>query len=107
VHDAFLRVFRNILAEYGEARIAELRLNLFGGCFNVRKMKGGNAMSMHSWGIAIDLDPERNALRMNRTQATFARPEYEPFWRIVEAEGLVSLGRVREFDWMHFQAARL
>ena len=32
---------------------------------------------------------------------------YEPFWRIVEGEGLLSLGRTRNFDWMHFQAARL
>lgn len=107
VHDAFLKVFQDTLSEYGEARIEELRLDLFGGCLNVRKMRGGTQPSMHSWGIAIDLDPERNALRMSKREATFARPEYEPFWKIVEGQGLVSLGRVRDFDWMHFQAARL
>ncbi|MBR0672024.1 M15 family metallopeptidase [Neoroseomonas soli] len=107
VHDAFLRVFQKTLAEYGEMRIQELRLDLFGGCLNKRLMKGGTQMSMHSWGIAVDLDPERNALRMTHREAAFARPEYEPFWRIVEGEGLVSLGRARDFDWMHFQAARL
>ena len=107
VHDAFLKVFQDTLSHYGEARIEELRLDLFGGCLNVRKMRGGTQMSMHSWGIAIDLDPERNALRMTRQEATFARPEYAPFWKIVEGQGLVSLGRIRDFDWMHFQAARL
>ncbi|WP_431283018.1 M15 family metallopeptidase [Humitalea sp. 24SJ18S-53] len=107
VHDAFLRVFEQTLKTYGEDRIRELRLDLFGGCLNVRKMRGGTQMSMHSWGIAIDLDPENNALQMTKAKATFARPDYDDFWRIVESEGLVSLGRVRDFDWMHFQAARL
>ena len=107
VHDAFLRVFQKTLGEYGEARISDLGLDLFGGCLNVRRMRGGTRMSMHSWGIAVDLDPARNALEMTRDAAAFARPEYEPFWKIVEGEGLVALGRVRNFDWMHFQAARL
>lgn len=107
VHDAFLRVFQNTLSEYGEMRIQELRLDLFGGCLNKRLMQGGTQMSMHSWGIAVDLDPDRNGLHVTHRDAAFARPEYEPFWRIVEAEGLVSLGRARDFDWMHFQAARL
>ncbi len=107
VHDAFLRVFTQTLQTYGEDRIRELRLDLFGGCLNVRKMRGGSLMSMHSWGIAVDLDPENNALQMTRAEATFARPDYDAFWRIVESEGLVSLGRVKNFDWMHFQAARL
>ncbi|WP_424812111.1 peptidoglycan-binding protein [Roseococcus sp. YIM B11640] len=107
VHDAFLRVFQKTLAQYGPQRLSELRLDLFGGCLNVRPMRGGTRMSMHSWGIAIDLDPARNALDMHHDKASFARDEYIPFWRIVESEGLVSLGRVRDFDWMHFQAARL
>lgn len=107
VHDAFLKVFQKTLAEYGFARITQLGLDLFGGCLNVRPMRGGSAMSMHSWGIAIDLDPSRNLLKMDKRTAVFARPEYEPFWRVVEGEGLVSLGRLRNFDWMHFQAARL
>ncbi|PZW45633.1 D-alanyl-D-alanine carboxypeptidase-like protein [Humitalea rosea] len=107
VQPAFQRVFQRVLETYGEAKIHALRLDLFGGCLNVRKMRGGTKMSMHSWGIAIDLDPERNTLTMNHQQAAFAKPDYEPFWAIVEEEGLVSLGRTRDFDWMHFQAARL
>jgi peptidoglycan hydrolase-like protein with peptidoglycan-binding domain len=107
VVDAFRAVFQGALDHYGLERIQELRLDLFGGCFNHRPMRGGSALSMHSWGIAIDLDPERNQLSWNRSRAAFARPEYDPFWSIVRGQGLVSLGVERDFDWMHFQAARL
>lgn len=100
-------IFRNTLAHYGEARIKQLGLDLFGGCYNLRQMRGGTAWSMHSWGIAVDLDPSRNQLKWGRDRAVLAKAEYEPFWNIVEAEGALSLGRARNFDWMHFQFARL
>ena len=35
-------------------------LHTYDGCFNIRRAKGGNIMSMHSWGLAIDLDANRN-----------------------------------------------
>lgn len=100
-------IFSEAVAHYGETRFVELRLNVFGGCYNVRKMRGGDRMSTHSWGIAVDLDPDRNQLSWGRGKAAFSRPEYEPFWKIVEAQGGVSLGRVKNFDWMHFQFATL
>jgi peptidoglycan hydrolase-like protein with peptidoglycan-binding domain len=101
------RVFAAVLAEYGEQRIKELGLNLYSGSLNVRKMRGGSAWSMHSWGIAIDWNAALNSLKMDHTLALFARPEYVRFWEIWEAEGWLSLGRARDFDWMHIQAARL
>lgn len=100
------RIFAATLAHYGQAEITRLGLDLFGGCYNFRKMRGGNAWSLHSWGIAVDLDPTRNQLRWNKSKAVFARPEYVPFWQIVEAEGFTSLGRRYDFDWMHFEATR-
>lgn len=106
-HDSALRVMNRTLEYYGEERIHELGLDQFGGCLNVRKMRGGNAMSMHSWGIAIDWDANRNALRMNSSQAFMARADYAPFLDFWEAEGWISLGRERNYDWMHVQAARL
>jgi hypothetical protein len=101
------RVFVRVLDHYGPARIAELGLGRFGGCLNVRRMRGGSAWSTHVWGAAFDFDPERNQLKWNRTQARFARPEYEKWWSLWEDEGFASLGRARDFDWMHVQAACL
>lgn len=104
--DAFESVFRETLAEYGEEAVRVLRLDQFGGCLNVRKKRGGTSWSVHAFGAAIDLDPDRNQLRWGKDRAAFARPDYGPFWKIVESHGLVSLGRSRDYDWMHIQAAR-
>lgn len=100
-------IFEDTLAHYGLEEIQRLGLDLFGGCLNVRKMRGGSRYSMHSWGIAVDLDPARNQLKWNSKKASFAKPEFEAFWDIVEKHGAISLGRERDFDWMHFQFARL
>ena len=35
------------------------------------------------------------------------RREAEDWWRIWEEQGWTSLGRVRNFDWMHVQATKL
>lgn len=106
VHDSLGNIFAGILKEYGLSGIADLRLDLFGGCLAVRAKKGAKSYSMHSWGIAVDLDPENNQLRWGRPKAEFSKADYEPFWRIVEREGWISLGREKNYDWMHFQAAR-
>lgn len=107
VKDSLERIFKNTLDHYGLETIKELRLDVFGGCLNVRKMRGGSSWSIHSWGAAIDLDPDRNQLKWGKDKAVFAKSEYEPFWKIVEAEGWTSLGRVKNIDYMHAQAANL
>lgn len=107
VRDSADQAFKAILQHYGEGRIKELGLDLFGGCLNVRQMRGGKAMSMHSWGIAIDFDPARNRLRWGSNRAQMAKPEYSAFLDIWESVGWISLGRERNYDWMHVQAARL
>ena len=107
VADSAARCFERIADAYGEAKRKELGLDLFGGSLNVRKMRGGSSYSMHSWGIAIDFDPERNQLKWGRDKARLAKPDAETFWRIWEDEGWLSLGRSRNYDWMHVQAARL
>ena len=71
-------VFDDLLKEYGLAKIQQLGIDLYGGCFAFRKMRGGTDWSRHSWGIAIDLDPERNQLKESKATARFARPEYKP-----------------------------
>lgn len=102
------RVFARIADAYPDhATRQRLGLDLFGGSLNVRKMRGGSAWSMHSWGIAIDFDPERNQLKWGRDRASLAKSECERFWQLWEEEGFVSLGRAQNRDWMHVQAARL
>ncbi len=64
-------------------------------------------MSTHSWGIAIDWDADRNPLRATSKTALLATPPYAKFLDLWEEEGFVSLGRARNYDWMHVQAARL
>jgi len=107
VHDSLLRVLTNVHDHYGLQQIKELHLDLWGGCLNVRKMRGGTRYSTHSWGIAIDYDPSHNRLKWGRDKAAFAKTDYDAWWQFWEEEGWVSLGRARNFDWMHVQAARL
>lgn len=107
VHDSAKRVLERVLDAYGPTGIRTLGLDLFGGCLNVRTMRGGSALSMHAWGIAIDIDPDRNQLKWGRDKARLARPDAETWWRLWEEEGWISLGRARDYDWMHVQAARL
>ncbi len=91
---------------YGEAEIARLRLDVYGGCYNPRKKRGGSTWSTHAWAVALDFDPANNRLRWGRDKASFARPDYDAWWNIWENEGWVSLGRVKNFDWMHVQAVK-
>jgi len=106
VHDSMKRVLTRVLDHYGPEKIKELRLDLWGGCLNVRKIRGGDRWSTHAWGIAVDYDPSNNKLKWGKDRATLARPEYEKWWQLWEEEGWLSLGRYKNYDWMHIQAAR-
>lgn len=101
------RVLERIADHYTPEQIVENGYDLFGGSLNVRRMRGGKQWSTHAWGIAIDFDPIRNQLKWGRDKAYLAKPGSQKFWHLWEEEGWVSLGRSRNFDWMHVQAARL
>jgi hypothetical protein len=103
VAQAFLNVFNELLVHYGYDRLVELGIDLYGGCFNYREMRGGTELSTHSWGIAIDLDPDRNLLHESAKTARFARPEYKPMMDIFYGHGFINLGMEKNFDFMHFQ----
>lgn len=107
VNDSLGRVLAAVLAHYGADTVRKLRLDVFGGGYALRDKRGGSTMSTHAWGIAFDFDPEHNQLKWNATRARFAQPEYAAWWRCWEDEGWVSLGRTRNYDWMHVQAARV
>jgi hypothetical protein len=53
----FAQVFGHIIA----AGLAS-KVRSFGGCFMYRPQRTGAKVSTHSWGIAIDLNPETNGL---------------------------------------------
>lgn len=107
VEDSAQRVFDAVAQIYTAREIRDLGLHKFGGCFNLRRKRGGSDWSTHAWGIAFDFDPERNALHMRRDRARLAQEDARPFWEAWEAEQWVSLGRARNYDWMHVQAVRL
>jgi len=85
----------------------------FAGAYNFRPMRGGRALSMHSYGCAADFDAPRNG-QYDRTPhfAALRQQVVEPF---------LALGGVWGGDWdgdkdsldersadgMHFQFARL
>lgn len=102
-----LAALREVLEHYGEAEIARLGLNQYGGSYNYRATASGSALSLHAWGIALDFAPAQNAYSMKKPRATLSSPDCERWWEIWESHGAVSLGRERNYDWMHLQFARL
>lgn len=98
-----LNVFNELLAHYGYDTLVGLGIDLYGGCFNYREMRGGTQLSTHAFAISLDLDPDRNLLHENHKTARFARPEYKPMINIFYKNKFINLGIERDFDWMHFQ----
>ena len=101
--------------KYGYDKIATLRLNDFSGTYNYRKQRNGDILSLHSWGIAIDINAQENGLNQRSKPykdkngntipaASFSRAEYRDFINIMEKNGWYSLGRSKNYDYMHFQA---
>lgn len=103
VADKLKAIFAEILEVYGLSKIQELGIDRFGGCFAFRVQRGGTDYSVHCWGAAVDLDPERNKLKETKKTARFARPEYKKMIDIFYKHGFESLGREKDYDWMHFQ----
>lgn len=107
IAEPVMRVLSRVLDEYGAENIRNLRLDVFDGCYNDRAKRGGTSRSVHAYAAALDFAAEWNPMHADHKTALFARPEYEGWFRAWEAEGAVSLGRARDFDYMHVQFARL
>lgn len=101
----FKAAFAEILATYGLAKIQQLGIDLYGGCYNFRQMRGGSDWSRHSWAIALDLDAERNQLKWGKDKAQFAKPEYKDLIDIMYKHGFLNLGVEKNYDFMHFEIA--
>ncbi|MEP6827903.1 MAG: M15 family metallopeptidase [Aestuariivirga sp.] len=91
------RVFSAIWVASGksQAKIDEWGVSTFGGSYNFRLMRNSSHLSMHSYGCAIDLAPERFPLGSHAH--TFAPEVIKAF----NDEGWQNLPN----DRMHFQAA--
>lgn len=71
-------------------------LKTFDGCFNIRKKRALNSMSLHSWGIAIDVNAAWNGLNMTpQLSAGFVKC-------FIDA-GFEWGGTWKRKDGMHFQ----
>ena len=101
------RVLDKIDNTYSLKEKRDIGIHLFAGSRACRNIRGGTRPSVHAFSAAIDWDSERNRLRWDHTRARLAQPDAIPFWEAWEEEGWMSLGRERDFDWMHVQAARI
>lgn len=78
------------------------KIKTFGGCLNKRLMRGGNTWSMHSWGIAIDLNVQWNQFGQKNFEMG------EDVAKCFEDIGFVWGGRwLGSPDAMHFQYATI
>jgi hypothetical protein len=93
---------RPLIAAFGNIINRKLigELKTFDGCFNIRTKRGGSSPSLHSWGVAIDINANWNRMGSKPTLS----PE------------LVACFTEAGFDWggywatpdgMHFQLAKL
>lgn len=75
----------------------------YGGIYNFRSKRGSSSLSMHAWGIAIDLDADDNTFRDSwPMKADMPLEIMECFAR----EGWLSAGAFWGYDAMHFQATQ-
>lgn len=75
-------------------------LKTWDGCFNIRKSKGGHSASLHSWGLAIDVNAAWNG---------YGKPPQMrlPFVRCFTNNGFDWGGVWAKPDGMHFQLKSL
>lgn len=97
----------DLLAHFGEEGIDRYGLNLFGGCYNNRSVRGGRTTSKHAWGAAIDINPAANGNQVPWRADKVGQPGWATMpvaaVEIFEAHGFKHGGRAWGRDAMHFQ----
>jgi hypothetical protein len=83
--------FHNLIST---GHVSELKT--WDGCFNIRKKRGLGSMSLHSWGIAIDVNAAWNVLGANPTLSA-------GFVKCFTDAGFEWGGTWQRKDGMHFQ----
>lgn len=89
------QAFKNI-----NARGLANQVKTWDGCFNIRKKRGATSMSLHSWGLAIDINAAWNGFGKQPTMS----PELV---KCFTDAGLDWGGKWSRPDGMHFQIAKL
>lgn len=70
------------------------------GCFNIRTQRGYNSMSLHSWGVAVDMNAFENGLgKEPKLSAEFVKCWTDAGWEWG--------GKWKRKDGMHFQLAKI
>ena len=97
--DSLLRVLNAIkVAAKGDQKLLDAwGASVYGGGYNFRLMRGGNHLSMHAYGCAIDLDPAKHPM------SWMSKPFVPQVIKAFTDEGWVNLPH----DRMHFQAAKI
>lgn len=75
-------------------------LKTFDGCFNIRKQRGAVSPSLHSWGVAIDVNAAWNGLGKEPTLSV-------GFVKCFTDAGFDWGGIWQRKDGMHFQLANI
>jgi len=101
VHDQLLAIFKEIKSTFTPKEIIDRHYDLCGGIYVPRNKRGGSTPSIHSWGIAVDIDTLRNDLDGKFKE--FEKPIHKPFVDIWYKHGFKSFGKEKGYDWMHFQ----
>lgn len=87
--------FMNLI---GSSCIEELKT--WDGCFNLRKQRGAKSISLHSWGIAIDVNAAWNRLGEQPTLS-------KRFVKCFTDAGFDWGGTWKRKDGMHFQLSSI
>lgn len=105
--ESLVKVLNNIweAVGYDTAKIAALRYDQYDGSYNLRVMRGGAALSMHSYACAIDWDAADNTFHSQKHLFTDQSLLVVKF----KEEGWVWGGdwSPGSIDAMHVQAARI
>jgi hypothetical protein len=98
-HKLLVSVFQAVLADIKYSGLIE-RATHYGGLYNDRPIRGSKhgRRSTHSWGIAIDINPEENGL------GTAGRMDPRII-SVFERHGFAWGGMFKRCDPMHFQYA--
>lgn len=89
------QAFRNLIST---SHVKELKT--WDGCFNIRKKRGLTSMSLHSWGIAIDVNAFENGLGKKPVLSA-------AFVKCFTDAGFDWGGTWRRPDGMHFQLSAI